>query len=355
MNVLKASESCIPYVHIYCNSSSQDSRSCGKLHNEVCLLYPVKCPKGCSAKLARRDVTSHIANSCPTIPRLCPFSIVGCTEMFTGSWQLEMHLRDKSAFSTHLSLVEESQKSLKKQLQEKEKRTRENYQIVSFNKMAKCQENKMPELEPNNPQPCPFSTVGCKNMIAGSRMKSHLTDKSILSAHLSLVKTSQESLRNQLRKRGLIIATLREEVKRKDRQIASLREEARCRGTEFWELAVEYALKVKYKDKEISNLKSEIRELTRKVKEKDEQITKLKRDTTHATARVDPSSKYGGSRTLVAKDGSSKDSSKDGGVKDSSKDGGLENDSEKLMHAGVLPDNHTYGKWSTLVALFRRR
>ena len=121
---------------------------------------------------------------------------------------------------------------------------------------------------PKNSQLCPFSVVGCSKMLAGSGMESHLKDKSVLAAHLSLIKKSQESFRKQLE----------EEVKKKDCQIASLQDQVRERDmklkVEIGKMNDVHERKIK---EEISVQSSWIEAFTKEVEEKDRQIQQLKR------------------------------------------------------------------------------
>ena len=184
----------------YCNKRSSYENIVGG-HYKVCPRVPVPCPKGCSAKPLRMNIDSHVATMCP-----------------------------------------------------------------------------------KNPQPCPFSTVGCTKMFTRSRMERHLGDKSVLSAHLSLMEKSQDSLRKQLLEKE-------QEVKKKDCQNASLQDQVRERDTKLWELKVEigrmndvHERKVRMKEEEISALEIKLLEsdklieaFTKKVKEIDQQILQLKR------------------------------------------------------------------------------
>ena len=107
-----------------------------------------------------------------------------------------------------------------------------------------------------------------------------MRERSVLSAHLSLVEKSQERLSKQLLEKE-------EEVKRKDCQIASLQEQVRDRDTKLLELKVKIAemedvheRKIKMKEKKISALESEITCIgayTMEMEEKDRQIKQLRK------------------------------------------------------------------------------
>ena len=92
-------------VCTYCKKYRNTYDNIVSVHHLVCPHVPEPCPKGCGAKPLRKNISNHLAHSCPKNSLPCPFRIVGCTEMVVGS-RMEVHLWD--SFASHLSSVEKA-------------------------------------------------------------------------------------------------------------------------------------------------------------------------------------------------------------------------------------------------------
>ena len=105
-------------VCTYCKEYRAAYEDMSRIHHLVCSYVPQPCPKGCGAKPLRKNIRTHVANSCPKNPQPCPFHIVGCSKKLTGS-NMENHLRDRVVLSSHLSATEKTIVALKKEIREK--------------------------------------------------------------------------------------------------------------------------------------------------------------------------------------------------------------------------------------------
>ena len=168
---------------------------------------------------------------------------------------------------------------------------------------------------PKNPQPCPFCIVGCTKKLVGKQMDSHLSDRTVITSHLSDVEKTLGALRKDIGENKIQIKalqkdimvkdilvknlqcdietkeldmcmindelkvseqhsnTLQEEVRDKEQEIKALKEEVE----HLDRLKETFAQEAKDKTAALKEKASLISALTKQVKEKDQQIEKLKK------------------------------------------------------------------------------
>ena len=92
-------------VCTYCKEYHAAYENVSRIHHLVCSYVPQPCPKGCGAKPLRKNITTHVMNWCPKNTHPCPFHIVGCMKNLTKK-EMKGHLKDRAAFTSHLSALE---------------------------------------------------------------------------------------------------------------------------------------------------------------------------------------------------------------------------------------------------------
>ena len=93
---------------IYCKKQGTYHSIVGP-HIEKCPMYPLLCPRGCTAKVLRKELEAH-KSSCPLEPVACPFSDFGCETKVIRK-DLEKHV--ESNMSHHMTQLAKSHMTLK--------------------------------------------------------------------------------------------------------------------------------------------------------------------------------------------------------------------------------------------------
>ena len=161
-----------PYQCEYCQG--YDSFYEDVLHNHwpVCDFYPVLCPNGCTENIPRQNLRDHIANYCSRTVVECDFKQFGCTAKLTRKG-MSSHM--KNSVAAHESLV-----MMTKVLSQLKENSRE-IQVLS---QLKENSREIQELETKLHQEQ-------KNLI---KEQKDLFDKKISSAKNQLLKAGQQQL-----------------------------------------------------------------------------------------------------------------------------------------------------------------
>ena len=227
------------------NSSPSSISRLGHNLLEGCSFFELVCPRCQDEPIQRQKMKNHIEDECPKREVVCLFC--------------KIH---RSSYEDMLQIHYERCPSLPV------KCPRGCSAELIRGNVASHMDNECP----NNPQPCPFSIVGCPRTFTQSQMTSHLSmsNKSIFNAHLSLVK-------EQVRDRDLRLTTLQREVTR-------VQEEIKSKRAEMWKLRAERSRSNYVQERRINEFKSELDEkcsrisvLTKNVDDKNRQIAELKR------------------------------------------------------------------------------
>ena len=220
----------------YCKKHHAAYEDISRIHHPVCQQIPVPCPKGCGAKPLRKNIEMHLANWCPKNPQPCPFHVVGCTKILTGR-QMERHLTDWVIYEGHLSNMEKTIATLRKDIRERDA------QIKTLQKNLNIKETQVEELEKKELDTRVLCE--CKDEMIGNL-------KDTLTAH--------ESRRGRLGDQEQDIKALREELDY---------------------LKEVYTQKVCKKNAALEEKETKINSLSDEVNERDKQIEKLKKKNAH--------------------------------------------------------------------------
>ena len=91
----------------WCNSRGECELIAGD-HVKTCPSFPVLCPRGCVAKLVRKDLESH-RSTCPLEPVPCPFRGLGCKTTVCRK-DLDKHI--ETSTPQHMTVLAESYTAL---------------------------------------------------------------------------------------------------------------------------------------------------------------------------------------------------------------------------------------------------
>jgi hypothetical protein len=78
-----------------------DGANFWRRHEKECLFIDVSC-KFCHAVMMRKEISIHLKEKCPQLPKSCPFKLVGCTAEISPM-HMENHLSVHKG--THLKLL----------------------------------------------------------------------------------------------------------------------------------------------------------------------------------------------------------------------------------------------------------
>ena len=93
-----------------CNSKGEYELIAGD-HVKMCPSFPVPCPRGCVAKLVRKDLESH-PSTCPLEPVPCPFRGLGCK---TTACRKDLDKHIETSTPQHMTVLAESHMALQAQ------------------------------------------------------------------------------------------------------------------------------------------------------------------------------------------------------------------------------------------------
>ena len=94
----------------WCNSRGEYELIAGD-HVKTCPSFPLPCPRGCVAKLVRKDLESH-PSTCPLEPVPCPFRGLGCKTTVNRK-DLDKYI--ETSTPQHITVLAESHTALQAQ------------------------------------------------------------------------------------------------------------------------------------------------------------------------------------------------------------------------------------------------
>ena len=97
-----------PFSCKYCHSYESTYEDVTQNHWKVCDNYPIQCPKKCGVTPERRNINSHLKNSCPLTIIQCDFQYAGC-EAKLPRQDMPSHI--SSNLTMHISMLALSHRS----------------------------------------------------------------------------------------------------------------------------------------------------------------------------------------------------------------------------------------------------
>ena len=132
-----------PCICEHCNNFSGNYEAVVN-HWLQCESYPDLCPNNCGEKIRRQFVVKHMQNDCREHGILCEYDDIGCNAGRITRKNMPNHMRDY--MKKHMSLLEQHNKSLVKQLEDKIQVAAsikdKNRELISENQQLKLKINK---------------------------------------------------------------------------------------------------------------------------------------------------------------------------------------------------------------------
>ena len=124
---------------------------------------------------------------------------------------------------------------------------------------------------PKNPQPCPFRVVGCTKKLVGKQMDSHLSDRAVLTSHLSAMEKTLSTLRKEIEEKRTQIRTLQKDATVKDILVKNLQCDMETKELDMCMMHDE----LKASEQRSSTLQDEVRDKEQEIKTLREDIKRL--------------------------------------------------------------------------------